>query len=195
MNDAHEKIREALGLGKSEELRIETKRMPWDHTFLQMAVNTAARSHDPQTQNGCVLVRDNTILSTGYNGFIRNIDDTALPNLRPYKYPFMIHAEHNAILNCARNGISTLGATSYQTGMPCVPCLQFMWQAGIDRIVYTDYSQNVMCNEEMDRVREALLMLINPEIKVYDDFALPQAHIEKRTRLDMRFIPFSSITP
>ena len=92
-----------------------------------MAFDVSKRSCDGQSQCGCVLTtKTHEILATGYNGFMRDIDDTRLPNLRPEKYPWMIHAEHNAILSCARQGKSTLGATAYVTGEPCIYCLQYL---------------------------------------------------------------------
>jgi len=115
----------------------EIKRPTWDEYFLQMADLVSARSHDVQTQHGAVIVGPNyEVLSTGYNGFVRDIDDTQLPNTRPDKYTWMIHAEHNAIINCARNGIKLRGSTIYVTGPPCIYCLQYIYQAGIIRIVH-----------------------------------------------------------
>lgn len=145
-----DRIKELLGAKNvpKEKLRIEKNRLSWDEFFLLQALLVSLRSHDPQTQCGCVLVsNNNTILSTGYNGFIRYFDDKVLPNLRPYKYDFMIHAEHNAILNCAMNGISTNNAKAYITGMPCNNCLQYMWQAGIKKIIFSDFCKPVMCTD------------------------------------------------
>jgi dCMP deaminase len=167
MNDALEKIKEILGLASTarEDLRTDIEKIPWDHTFLLSAIPFSNRSHDAQTQNGAVIVRDKTILSTGYNGFMRDINDTALPNQRPFKYDFMIHAEHNAILNCVRNGIKTKNATAYITSEPCNYCLQYMWQAGIKRIVYSDFViNNMLNNKKHKQVQQAILHLINLEI-------------------------------
>lgn len=134
------------------------KPIDWFSLFFLESVLWSLKSHDPQTQCGCVLVgKDNTIVSTGYNGFIREVDDSVLPNLRPDKYPFMIHAEHNAILNCARQGKSTLGLRAFITGKPCNSCLQYMWQAGIHQIYYSDFNAPVMMqNDEYDKVFKQL---------------------------------------
>jgi dCMP deaminase len=180
-----EKIKDLLGLTKiaNEKLRIEEKRIEWNHIFLLEALLWSFRSHDPQTKHGCVLVRDKTVLSTGYNGFISEVDDTQLPNLRPYKYDFMVHAEHNAILNCVRNGVSTLGAKAYITGAPCNSCLQYMWQAGINEIFYSDFSNTKMIdNEEYVRIQAALLILMN-EKYTFNMTYIPSSQID-----------FSSIT-
>lgn len=172
-----EKIKDILGLMtlRPEEIRTNRKRIDWDSIFLLEALLWSYRSHDPQTQCGCVLVRNRTVLSTGYNGFIGEIDDSALPNLRPStpeqqisKNDFMIHAEHNAILNCAKNGISTCGATAYITGEPCNWCFQYMWQANISNIVYSDFSKPKMVeNDKHTRIRKALLCLIEKAFGSY----------------------------
>lgn len=119
--------------------RQEKKTEDWDTVFLKQAFEWAKKSHDAQTGCGAVLVtKDHRIISTGYNGFVRNIEDNILPNLRPEKYPWMIHAEHNAILDCAYQGKSAKGATMYVTSKPCLNCYQFMYQAGVSEIVYSD---------------------------------------------------------
>lgn len=131
--------------------------MKWDYSYLINAVYWSHRSHDAQTKCGCILVAsDRTPISFGYNGFIRDIDDTDLPRTRPEKYPYMIHAEMNALLNALRQGKSTLGATSYISGKPCVHCLQCMWQAGISRIVFTDFSMPKMV-EDQDNIFKTIL--------------------------------------
>jgi len=113
----------------------------WDNIFFSEAVLWSRKSHDSQTQCGCVLVKNKTSVATGYNGFMRDINDARLPTTRPKKYPFMIHAEANAIYNCAREGKSTLGATAYITAAPCTMCLQMLWQCGIKKIKFSDISQ------------------------------------------------------
>lgn len=112
----------------------------WDKMFFREAALWRQNSHDVQTQCGCVLVKDKTSISTGYNGFVRDINDDILPRERPKKYPFMIHAEANAIYNAVRLGRSTLGATAYVTAAPCIACLQMLYQCGIKEIKFTDIS-------------------------------------------------------
>lgn len=112
----------------------------WDDLFFREAALWRGQSHDLQTQCGCVLVKDKISISTGYNGFIRDIDDSVLPRLRPEKYPFMIHAEANAIYNAVRHGRGVMGSTAYVTGPPCLSCLQMLYQCGIEKIKFTDIS-------------------------------------------------------
>ncbi len=145
--------------------------------FILEAYLASLRSLDAQTQCGCVLVKNNTIIGTGYNSFVRGINDDILPNLRDEKYPFMIHSEHNAILNCARNGISCLNAIAYITGPPCCNCLQFMYQAGIKQIYYPNYNHANMCaNKEHDIKYEILKDLIPIDIYLME---LEEDMIEK----------------
>lgn len=165
----------------------QTKRPGWNHIFLLEAYIWSFRSHDPVTKCGCILVKNHTVLSTGYNGFIRNIDDNKLPNTRPEKYDYMIHAEHNAILNCARNGISTLNSIAYITAIPCNNCLQFMWQAGVKKIVYSDFSVPKMCSKsDFINKKERILKLMGnmemvfiPSKKVLENFVLPNNKTDK----------------
>lgn len=128
----------------------------WDKTFFQEAVLWSKNSHDAQTKCGCILVKDKTPISTGYNGFVRDIDDNVLPRVRPEKYPFMIHAEANAIYNSVRLGRSTLDSIAYITGPPCIACLQMLYQCGVISIRFTDVS-----NIRMDIFSGNYLQILN----------------------------------
>jgi len=105
----------------------------WTDYFLGLAKVVSQRSHDIQTQHGCVITDNhNRILGLGYNGFPRGLDDELLPNTRPEKYPWMIHAERNALSNCVirpENGIA------YVTGQCCNDCIMALWQEGITKVV------------------------------------------------------------
>lgn len=135
------------------------QRIPWDHYFIMQAMLAAAKSKDDSTWVGVVLVRDNTVIATGFNGFPRHVSETygdlsrdgiAVPNdrgpddliderwnARPDKYRWVEHAERNAIYQAARQGFSTEGATMYMntTGQPCADCTRAVIQAGIVEIV------------------------------------------------------------
>ena len=76
-------------------------RPEWDDYFLGLAKAVSLRSHDIDTQHGCLITDpDHRILGVGYNGFPRGMDDSLLPTHRPEKYHWMIHAERNALSNC-----------------------------------------------------------------------------------------------
>jgi dCMP deaminase len=110
----------------------------WDEFFMGVAVLASKRSKDPNTQVGaCIVNDDNIILSTGYNGFPMGCSDDEFPWSREgedTKYPFVVHAELNAILNA--NGKSLKGARVYVYLFPCNECAKAIIQAGIKEIIY-----------------------------------------------------------
>lgn len=103
-----------------------------------VAMLAAKRSKDPNTQVGaCIVSPDNIILSTGYNGFPKGCSDDEFPWEREgedTKYPFVVHAELNAILNC--NGKSLKDAKIYVALFPCNECAKAIIQSGIREVVY-----------------------------------------------------------
>lgn len=111
----------------------------WDRRFLRIAEEVRLWSKDPGTKVGCVLVQDRRILSTGYNGFPHQISDTlSRYNDRDYKLRVTIHAESNAILNAAKNGVSIESSTLYVTFPPCTQCASAIIQAGVATVVCPD---------------------------------------------------------
>lgn len=97
---------------------------------MAMAVLVSMRSKDAQTKHGCIIVNEkNRIVGTGYNSFPSGMDDQLLPNLRPTKYSYIIHAESNAIKNTSINDLD--GCRAYITGYPCLSCLTELYQKSI----------------------------------------------------------------
>tara|TARA_Y100000593_G_scaffold28444_1_gene56739 strand:+ start:5985 stop:6479 length:495 start_codon:yes stop_codon:yes gene_type:complete len=105
------------------------ERPTWDEYFINFAVLTSTRSPDSQTKVGCVLVHKNRVISAGYNGFCSGVDDSSLPTKRPDKYPFMVHAEQNAVSNMLIKPEKDVIA--YVTHMPCYRCAKLLWQNNI----------------------------------------------------------------
>jgi dCMP deaminase len=111
-------------------------RPDWDSYFIALCFQICQRSIDPSTQHGCVVVdNEHAILSTGYNSPPRGCNDEHIPLTRPEKYPFMEHAEANAIINAARNGISLKDSTFYITGQPCEHCFRKIRGVGAKKII------------------------------------------------------------
>jgi dCMP deaminase len=112
----------------------------WDEYYLRICQVVGARSKDPNTQLGCVIVGPaHEIRSTGYNSFPRGIRDDVPERLeRPAKYLWMEHAERNAICNAARAGTATEACTIYVEIMPCMDCARAIVQAGITQVVVSD---------------------------------------------------------
>ena len=112
----------------------------WDEYFMGIALLSARRSKDPSTQVGACIVDDNNkIMSVGYNGFPHGCDDDEFPWDRTgdefdTKYPYVCHAELNAILN--NGGRNLKGCKIYVALFPCNECAKAVIQAGIKRVVY-----------------------------------------------------------
>ena len=110
----------------------------WDEYFMSVALLAAMRSKDPSTQVGaCIVDGNNHILSTGYNGFPYGCSDDEFPWDREgeeTKYPFVVHAELNAILNARGKNLS--GSKIYVALFPCNECAKAIIQSGISEIVY-----------------------------------------------------------
>ena len=116
-------------------------RPSWNNYYKKVVECTSERSSCSRLQVGCILVKNNRIISQGYNGFISGhphnsviVDDHEIAT---------IHAEQNAIIDCAKRGVSCNDSIAYITHFPCINCLKFMVQAGIKKIYYiNDYKNN-----------------------------------------------------
>ena len=112
----------------------------WDEYFMGIAVLSSMRSKDPNTQVGaCIVSPDKKIIGVGYNGFPIGCSDDELPWEREgdwieTKYPYVCHAELNAILNSSLPSLK--GATLYVALFPCNECAKAIIQVGIKKIIY-----------------------------------------------------------
>ena len=110
----------------------------WDEYFMGIAMLAARRSKDPNTQVGaCIVSPENIIISTGYNGMPKGCSDDLYPWAREgeqTKYPYVVHAELNAILNA--NGRDLRGSRLYVALFPCNECAKAIIQSGISEVVY-----------------------------------------------------------
>ena len=110
----------------------------WDEYFMGIAMLAAKRSKDPSTQVGaCIVSQDNIIISTGYNGMPKGCSDDEFPWDREgavTKYPFVVHAELNAILNA--NGRDLRGSRIYVALFPCNECAKAIIQSGVKEVLY-----------------------------------------------------------
>lgn len=111
----------------------------WHIRFIKLAKEVATWSKDPSTKVGCVLVRDRRVISTGYNGFPKNIgDDLNRLYNREQKYEITVHAEVNAVTTAALHGVSTENCTAYVTFNPCSRCAAVLINAGITEVFAAD---------------------------------------------------------
>ncbi len=118
-----------------------TERASWDEYFMSIAEVVASRSTCSRKNVGAVIVREKTILSTGYNGSIRGMPHcTEVGHMMENGHCVAtIHAESNAILQAARNGVRIEDGTIYVTASPCWNCFKEIANAGLRRIVYGEF--------------------------------------------------------
>lgn len=127
----------------------------WDSYFFMLAFVASLRSKDPSTRNGACIISPQSLspIAMGYNGLPRGCNDEEFPwannkdNIYENKYPYVEHAERNAIFNAARNGISTDGCTLYlfsEKGyLPCEDCARAIIQSGIKNVKVLFVSEEV----------------------------------------------------
>ena len=116
------------------------ERPSWDEYFKQLSSLTSSRSPCKRLHVGCVLVNNNRVISQGYNGYLPGCSHEQ--KMRDGHEMATIHAEQNAISDCAKRGVSCNGATAYITHYPCVNCMKILCSAGIKTIYYIDDYNN-----------------------------------------------------
>ncbi len=115
-------------------------RPDWDSYFKQICLVTRSRSPCHRLQVGCLLVKDNRIISQGYNGFLPGCPHQSV--VRNNHEQATVHAEQNAICDCAKRGVSCEGATAYITHYPCIICCRLLLASGIKKIKYMEDYKN-----------------------------------------------------
>lgn len=117
------------------------KIISWDEYFMGVSLLSGLRSKDPNTQVGaCIVNNDRRIVGVGYNGLPRGCEDDVFPwentgEFKDTKYPYVVHAELNAILNSTQ---SLHGAKLYVNLFPCNECAKAIIQSGISEIIYVE---------------------------------------------------------
>ena len=137
--------------------------LSWQEYFMGIAFLSAKRSKDPVTQVGACIVIDDKIIGIGYNGFPRGNNDDNMPwgkegEYLETKYPYVVHAELNAILNSNK---SVKDATIYVNHFPCNECSKAIIQSGISKVVY--FSDK---HKDKDSTKASVRMLENAGIEV-----------------------------
>ena len=139
---------------------MEKKRPTWDEYFTKIVQVTSERSPCHRLQVGCLLVKDNRIVSQGYNGFLPGCEHISI--VRDNHEQATVHAEQNALMDCAKRGVSCNNSTAYVTHYPCIICTRLLLAAGIKEIKYlTDYKNNELvenfCQQCNTNIRKLLL--------------------------------------
>lgn len=136
------------------------QRESWDEYFMEIAHTVAKRSTCDRKKVGAVIVRDKTILSTGYNGSIRgepHCDDEG-HMMEDGHCVRTVHAEANAIGQAAKMGVGIDEAVMYVTASPCWPCFKLIANSGISRIVFGEFYRD----EQIFKIAERLGMRLDP---------------------------------
>ncbi len=117
------------------------QRSSWDQYFMDIAKQVASRATCDRKHVGALLVRDRTILSTGYNGSIRGLPhcDEVGHMMENGHCVATVHAEANAIIQAAKNGVGINGATIYTSASPCWSCFKLIANSGCTRIVFGEF--------------------------------------------------------
>lgn len=147
--------------------------LSWDDYFMGLAHLSAMRSKDPSTQVGAVIVnQEHRVVGIGYNGFPFGCDDDVFPwkregNSNDTKYPYVVHAELNAILNSNQ---SARGCILYVSLFPCNECAKAIIQSGITKIVYESDkyadSDNVKASKRMLKAAGIELNQMDHQIQI-----------------------------
>ncbi len=142
-------------------------RSSWDQYFMDIARQVASRATCDRRHVGALLVRDRTILSTGYNGSIRGLPhcDEVGHLMENGHCVATVHAEANAIIQAAKNGVRIDGATMYTSASPCWPCFKLIANAGCVRIVFGEFYRDQRIFEYAVRLGLDLVALGRDERK------------------------------
>ena len=114
---------------------INSKQLELDKRYIRMAQIWAENSYCQRRQVGALIVKDNMIISDGFNGTPSGFENIC-EDENGITHPYVLHAEANAITKIARSGNNSNGATLYVTDSPCIECAKLIIQAGIKRVIY-----------------------------------------------------------
>jgi dCMP deaminase len=140
------------------------RRASWDEYFMNIARMVATRATCDRKHVGAVLVRDRTLLSTGYNGSIRGLGHCSEEGhmMEDGHCVRTVHAEANAIIQAAKNGVGIDGSTIYTTASPCWPCFKLVANSGVKRIVFGEFYRDERIFEHARRLGIELTELTVP---------------------------------
>lgn len=136
-------------------------RVDWDSYFMNIAREVSTRATCPRKHVGAVIVRNRTILSTGYNSAIRgapHCEDVGCM-MEDGHCVRVVHAEANAIIQSAKNGVNVDETTIYTLASPCWPCFKLIANAGIVRIVYHEFYRDQRIFEAAEMAKIELVHL------------------------------------
>ena len=129
---------------------MSANRLSWDEYFAKIVQVTEERSSCERLNVGCLLVKENRIISQGYNGHLPGAPHNSI--VRNNHEQATVHAEQNAICDCAKRGVSSLGCSVYITHYPCLICTRLLLASGIKEINYIhDYKNDELVQYFLDQ--------------------------------------------
>jgi dCMP deaminase len=138
---------------------MESNNRPsWEEYFKVIVENTATRSPCHRLKVGCLLTKDNRIISQGYNGFLPGAPHESI--VENNHEQATVHAEQNAIADCAKRGASCDGCTVYITHYPCIHCFKIMAASGIKRIKYINDYRNDKNVDKLSHLSNVIIQKI-----------------------------------
>lgn len=144
--------------------------MNWDDYFMNLCKHVALKSKDPSTKHGSIIVDpEHNIISTGFNGPPRGVDDSIVPLTRPEKYSWFCHSEINSLTTANRTGSSLKDCTIYQTGPSCKFCWLAIANSGIRRQVCGSLSSNCVSEEDIEVQRQMAKMIGIEQVFLNDE--------------------------
>ncbi len=134
------------------------ERPTWDEYFKEIVQVTSKRSACERLQVGCLLVKDNRIISQGYNGFLPGCPHKSV--VRNNHEQATVHAEQNALADCAKRGVSCNKSTAYISHYPCIICCRLLLASGIKEIKYLeDYKNDELVKVFSDMMNVSLIKI------------------------------------
>ena len=122
------------------------ERLDWDEYFMSIAILASQRSPCERLHVGSVIVKDNRLISMGYNGYIPGANH--ISRLKDDHEQSIIHSEVNALSDCAKRGTSLLDSKIYVTHYPCINCFRSIAACGIKEVIYlNDYKNDEIVNQ------------------------------------------------
>ena len=136
----------------------DIERPEWDDYFKEIVCVTSTRSPCKRLKVGCLLVKDNRIISQGYNGFLPGCQHQSI--VRDDHEQATIHAEQNAICDCAKRGVSCKDSIAYVTHYPCIICARLLLAGGIKEIKYLhDYKNDELVKLFADQLKVPIVKI------------------------------------
>lgn len=133
-NTSMPSLQQQLNNDLNDFINTGAQRLSWDSYFMSISVLAAKRSSCSRLHVGCVIVKNNRILTSGYNGFLRGAPHVS--RVSNGHEQFTVHAEQNAICDAAFRGVSLENSIAYVTHCPCINCMKLLIAAGISEIKY-----------------------------------------------------------